>query len=82
MLTLTHMEIKKPDHVIRYRVNCIFEKYFLNERVIVQAQMLKGLLSLRKLKEATTLLGIRKSTKDKKNDRRCDKKYEQCYKFN
>ena len=57
---------KKPDHVIRYRVNCIFEKYFLNERVTVQAQMLKGLLSLKKLKEATTLLGIRKSTKDKR----------------
>ena len=66
MLTLTHMEIKKPDHVIRYRVNCIFKDYFLNERVTVQAQMLKGLLSSRKLKEATTLLGIRKSTKDKK----------------
>ena len=31
----------------------------------VQAQMLKGLLSLRKLKDATTLLGIQKSTKDK-----------------
>ena len=66
---------KKPDHVIRYRVNCIFEKYFLNERVTVQAQMLKGLLSLRKLKEATTLLGIQKSTKDKKNEGRCDTKY-------
>ena len=34
--------------------------------MIVQAQMLKGLLSLRKVKEAMTLLGIRKSTKDKK----------------
>ena len=67
---------KKPDHVIRYRVNYIFEKYFLNERVTVQAQMLKGLLSLRKLKEATTLFGIRKSTKDKKNEGRGDKKYE------
>ena len=66
---------KKPDHAIRYRVNCIFEKYFLNERVTVQAQMLKGLLSLRKLKEATTLLGIRKSTKDKKNEEKCDTKY-------
>ena len=67
---------KKPDHVIRCRVNFIFEKYFLNERVIVQAQMLKGRLSLRKLKEATTLLGIRKLTKDKKIEGRCDKKYE------
>ena len=36
---------KNPDHVIRYRVDRIFEKYFLNERVTVQAQMLKGLLS-------------------------------------
>ena len=67
---------KKPDHVIRYRVNCIFKDYFLNERVKVQAQMLKGLLSSRKLIEATTLLGIRKSTKDKKNEGRGDKKYE------
>ena len=57
---------KKTDHVIQYRVNCIFGKHFLNERVTVQAQMLKGLLSSRKLKEAMTLLGIRKSTKDKK----------------
>ena len=40
--------------------------YFIKEQVTVQVQMLKGLLSLRKLKEATTLLGIRKSTKDKK----------------
>ena len=67
---------KKPDHVIQYRFNCIFEKYFLNKQVTVQAQMLKDLLSSRKLKEATTLLGIRKSTKDKKNEGRSDKKYE------
>ena len=32
----------------------------------VQAQIFKGLLSLRKLKEDTTLLGIRKSKRDKK----------------
>ena len=57
---------KKPNHIIRYHVDRIFEKYFLNERVTVQAQMLKGLLSSRKLKEVVTLLGIRKSTKDKK----------------
>ena len=54
----------KADHYIRYRVNHIFEKYFIKEKVTIQAQMLKGLISLRKLKEATTLLGIRKSTKD------------------
>ena len=56
---------KKPDYFIRYRVEKILEMFFKTE-VTVQAQMLKGLLSSRKLKEATTLLGIRKSTKDKK----------------
>ena len=49
---------KKVDHYIRYRVNHIFNIYFINENVTVQAQILKGLLSLRKLKEATILLGI------------------------
>ena len=49
---------KRVDHVIC--VKHIFDTYFIKENVIVQAQMLKGLLSLRKLKEATTLLGIRK----------------------
>ena len=48
----------KPDHYIRYHVNHIFEMYFIKEKGIVQAQMLKDLLSLRKLKETTTLLGI------------------------
>ena len=42
---------KKPDHVIRYCVDKIFENYFKNEQVTVQAQMLKCLLSLRKLKK-------------------------------
>ena len=51
---------KKSDHVIRCHVNHIFYSYFIKENVAVQAQMLKGLLSLRKLKEATTLLGIQK----------------------
>ena len=57
---------KRVDHVIRYHVKHIFDTYFIKENVTVQAQMLKGILSLRKLKEAMTLLGIRKSTKDKK----------------
>ena len=57
---------KRVDHVKRYHVNRIFYTYFIKENVTVQTQMLKGLLSLRKLKEAATLLGIRKSTKDKK----------------
>ena len=66
---------KRADHVIRYHVRHIFDTYFIKENVTVQAKMLKGLLSLRKLKEATTLLGIRKSTKDKKNEGKCDTKY-------
>ena len=57
---------KRADHVIQYRVKHIFDQYYIKENVTVQAQMLKGLLSLRKLKETTTLLGIQKSTKDKK----------------
>ena len=55
---------KRADHIIRYLVNRIFDTYFIKENVKFQAQMLKGLLSLRKLKESMTLLGIRKSTKD------------------
>ena len=66
---------KRFDHVIRYHVKHIFDTYFIKEHVTVQAQMLKGLLSLRKLKEAMTLLGIQKSTKDKKNEGKCDTKY-------
>ena len=65
MLTLTHGD-KRAHHYIRYRVNFIFYSYFMKKNVAVQAQLLKFLLTLRKLKEATTLLGIRKSTKDKK----------------
>ena len=55
---------KRADHIIRYHVNHMFNMYFITENVTVEAQILKGILSLRKLKEATTLLGIRKSTKD------------------
>ena len=66
---------KRVDHVIRYHVKIIFDTYFIKENVAVQAQLLKGLLSLRKLKEATTLLGIQKSSKDKKNEGKCDTKY-------
>ena len=70
---------KRVDHVIRYRVKHIFDMYFIKENGTVQVQMLKGILSLRKLKEATTLLGIQKSTKDKikkiKNEGKCDTKY-------
>ena len=66
---------KKADHVIRYHFKCIFDTYFIKENVAVQAQILKGLLSLRKLREAMNLLGIQKSTKYKKNEGKCDTKY-------
>ena len=55
---------KKVDHVIWYRVNHIIDSFFKDETMVVQAQMLKNLLSSKKLKEAMPLLGIRKSTKD------------------
>ena len=40
--------------------------FFKDEWVIVQAQLLICLINSRKLKEATSLLGIQKSTKDTK----------------
>ena len=46
-----------------------------DENVAFQAQNLKILSTSKKLKEAMTLLGIRKSTKDKKNEGKCDTKY-------
>ena len=64
MLTVTHMEIKKAEHVIRYRFKHIIDSFIKDETVAVQAQMLRSLLTSNKLKEAMTLLGIRKSTKD------------------
>ena len=57
---------KKADHVIQYRAKLIMDRFFKDEGVTVQAQILRGLLTSKKLKEATTLLGIRKSSKDKK----------------
>ena len=50
LLTLTHMEIKKADDVIRYRVYCIIDSFFKDETVAVEAQMLKILLTSKKLK--------------------------------
>ena len=61
---------KRLDHVIQYHVKHIFDTYFIKEIVTIQAQMLKVLLSLRKLKEATSLLGIQKSAKDIKKWRK------------
>ena len=58
-------EDKKVDHVIRYRVKFIIDTFFKDESVAVQAQILRTLLTSKKLKEDMTLLGIWKSTKDK-----------------
>ena len=64
----------KSISMMRYRVKRIIDLLFKEETVAVQAQMLKSLLTSRKLKEATTLLGIRKSTKDKESEGKCDTK--------
>ena len=57
---------KKVDHVIRYCVNHIIGSFFKDESVVIQAQMLKSILTSMKSKAAVALLGIRKSTKDTK----------------
>jgi hypothetical protein len=57
---------KKSKHYIRYRTKNIYNTYFKDESVTTQAQLLLSLLKSRKLKEATSLLGIQKSTKDTK----------------
>ena len=57
---------KRAKHYIRYRTKNIYNTYFKDESVTAQAQLLLSLLKSRKLKEATSLLGIQKSTKDTK----------------
>jgi hypothetical protein len=57
---------KKAKHYIRYRTKNIYNTYFKDESVTTQAQLLLSLLKSRKLKEATSLLGIQKSKKDTK----------------
>lgn len=57
---------KKANHVIGYHVNVIIDKFFKDESVTFQAQILRGHLTSRKLKYASTLLGISKSTKVKR----------------
>jgi hypothetical protein len=44
----------------------MYNTFFKDESVTVQAQLLLCLMKSRKLKEATSLLGIQKSTKDTK----------------
>ena len=60
------MEIKKVDHVIRYHISFIIEKFFKDESVTLQSQIFIGLLTWKKLKDTTTLLGIWKSMKYRK----------------
>jgi hypothetical protein len=57
---------KKSKHYIIYRTKNMYNTFFKDESVIVQAQLLLCLMKSRKLKEATPLLGIQKSTKDTK----------------
>jgi hypothetical protein len=42
----------------------MYNTFFKDESVKIQAQLLLCLMKSRKLKEATSLLGIQKSTKD------------------
>jgi ABC-type ATPase with predicted acetyltransferase domain len=57
---------KEVKHYIRYRVKNMYNTFFKDESVTIQAQLLLCLIKSRKLKEATSLLGIQKSTKDTK----------------
>jgi len=52
----------KDYHVIWYHVKLIINKFFKDGNVTVQAQILRGLLTSKNLKETTTLLGIWRST--------------------
>ena len=56
----------KPKHIVRYRVKKMHEQFLKGESVIAQAQFLRCLLVSKKLKEAWSLLGIQKETKDTK----------------
>jgi ABC-type ATPase with predicted acetyltransferase domain len=57
---------KKAKHYIRYRTKNMYNTFFKDESVTVQAQLLLCLIKSRKLKEATSLLGIQKSKKSTK----------------
>jgi ABC-type ATPase with predicted acetyltransferase domain len=57
---------KKAKNYIRYRTKNMYNTYSKDEPVTTQSQLLLSLLKSRKLKEATSLLGIQKSTNDTK----------------
>jgi hypothetical protein len=58
--------MKSAKHYIRYLTKNMYNTFSKDESVTVQAQLLLCLLKSRKLKEATSLLGIQKLTKDTK----------------
>jgi predicted DNA-binding transcriptional regulator AlpA len=57
---------KKDKHYIRYRTKNMYNTFFKDESVTLQAQLLLYVMKSINLKEATSLLGIQKSTKDRK----------------
>ena len=57
---------KKVDHVIRYHVKCIIDMFFKDENVGNQAQLLRSLLTSKKLNGARTISGFLKLRKEKK----------------
>jgi hypothetical protein len=63
----THKFGKKKDkNYIRYRTKNRYNTFFKDESVTLQVQILVCLMNSRNLKEATSLLGIQKSTKNTK----------------
>jgi ABC-type ATPase with predicted acetyltransferase domain len=59
---------KKDKHYISYRTKNMYNTFFKDESVTVQDQLLLCLIKSRKLKEATSLLGIQNLTKDTKEN--------------
>jgi hypothetical protein len=57
---------KEDKDYIRYRTKNMYNNFFKDESIRIQAQVLLCLIMSRKLKEATSLLGIQNSTKDTK----------------
>ena len=57
---------KEAKHCIRYWTKNMYNIFFKDESVTIQDQLLLCLIKSRKSKEATSLLGIQKSTKDTK----------------
>ena len=56
----------KLQHIVRYHAKKMHEQFLKDESVATQAQILRCLLVSKKLKEAWSLLGIQKETKDTK----------------